>query len=495
MIFWIIAALLTVGAVAMLVSALVRPGRSHPVGDGDSELQIYRDQLAEVDGDLERGVLGERDAVAVRREAARRLLERAGQTATAAASEPASGPAPAPVGKGTRFLALGLCVIVPTAAIAVYLWRGSPELPGMPLAGRDQVPIETLVERVDLPIIVERLFQAPTAEARLELTVALAQALTRLPEPDPDGWLIVGREFLAAGRIEEGLLALGVAHRAADEGRADIAATLGAALVWSQSGVVTPQARAILTTAMALDPSRAEVKLLLGDAHLQAGEREEALALWRGLVADAPAQAPWLPAVRERIAAVEGAAVEEATVAGPRRPDVAMQDSAPTGDAQAEGPPLPEGAAALAALPPQARSEAVRGMVEGLEARLRDDPNNPEGWLMLARSFQVLGEDARARAALSEAAAHLPDDRDILAAYAGSLTDSDGLGDEAVAVYLRILEIDPDDPEALWRLAAHAVRTGDESAARDRLQHLLSVLGPDSPQRPAAEALYDQLPP
>ena len=491
MIFWVIAALLTAGAVAMVASALVRPVRHQPRGEGDSELQVYRDQLAAVDGDLERGVLGEPDAESVRREAARRLLERAGQTAAA--------PAPMAVGKGTRHLALALCVIVPISAIALYLWRGSPELPGMPLAARDQVPVETLVERVDIPVIVERLARAPTAEARLEMTVTLAQALTSLPQPDPDGWLIVGREFLAAGRIEEGLLALRVAHRAADEGRADIAATLGAALVWSQSGTVTPEARGILVTALALDPATPEVRLLLGDAHLQAGERDEALALWRDLVASAPPQAPWLTAVRERIAAVEAQGEGRA---GPRRP------GAPTdGDGRAQDPQLPDGAAALAALPPQARSEAIHAMVEGLKARLQDDPNDPEGWLMLARSFQVLGRNDRAREVLAEASRHLPGDRDVLAAYARSLMDTSApagsggdadagvLSTEAASVFERILEIDPDDPEALWRLAVHAARAGDVRVARDKLQRLLAGLDADSPQRPAAEALYGQLTP
>ena len=73
MIFWIVAGLITALCVAVLLRPLSREGEQR-AGRGEASLALYRDQLDEVEKDLERGVLGEAEADAARREIERRML-------------------------------------------------------------------------------------------------------------------------------------------------------------------------------------------------------------------------------------------------------------------------------------------------------------------------------------------------------------------------------------------------------------------------------------
>ena len=70
------------------------------------------------------------------------------------------------------------------------------------------------------------------------------------------------------------------------------------------------------------------------------------------------------------------------------------------------------------------RKAMVEGMVAGLAAKLEENPDNPEGWIMLVRSYSVLGNLDRARASYDRAAAYFEGDAAVLAqlqAEAGSV--------------------------------------------------------------------------
>ncbi|SFB86346.1 c-type cytochrome biogenesis protein CcmI [Tropicimonas isoalkanivorans] len=60
------------------------------------------------------------------------------------------------------------------------------------------------------------------------------------------------------------------------------------------------------------------------------------------------------------------------------------------------------------------RDDMIEGMVAGLAAKLEDAPNNPDGWIMLVRSYAVMGQDEKARDAISRAEAHFADSTPVL---------------------------------------------------------------------------------
>ncbi len=121
---WIVFAALTAAVIAGLLLPAVRKSAAAAPDDRNAfDRAVFRDQLAELDRDLERGVIGTAEAEAARNEIARRLI-----AASAAPEKPRSLGAPA--------LALAATLIVPIVALPLYLKSGSPGLPDVPLAAR-----------------------------------------------------------------------------------------------------------------------------------------------------------------------------------------------------------------------------------------------------------------------------------------------------------------------------------------------------------------------
>ncbi len=111
------------------------------------------------------------------------------------------------------------------------------------------------------------------------------------------------------------------------------------------------------------------------------------------------------------------------------------------------------------ALVPQAAGDSAHGitpaqveqMIEKLAARMKNAPDDAEGWVMLGRSYAALDRFSESAAAYAQAAALLPGDAQLLVDYADVLGMSQGrrLSGEPEKLVQRALSIDPDNPKAL----------------------------------------------
>jgi len=141
-----------------------------------------------------------------------------------------------------------------------------------------------------------------------------------------------------------------------------------------------------------------------------------------------------------------------------------------------------------ATLPPSAQSvpamtEAdIQGMVESLEARLAQNPDDLAGWLMLARSYRYFGQHKDAAVAFDRASPIIQTDPLALTEYAETLMRSSGTGFTTKATKLleRALDLDPREPFALTLAGTAAFQRGDNQAAIDYWQQLLEQLPPGS---------------
>ncbi|WP_354099034.1 c-type cytochrome biogenesis protein CcmI [Bradyrhizobium sp. S3.2.12] len=101
-------------------------------------------------------------------------------------------------------------------------------------------------------------------------------------------------------------------------------------------------------------------------------------------------------------------------VGAPSQPDMPIASRRTDGDftLAAVVPDVHAGQARadIAALSPEQRSDAIRGMVRGLAEKLSKNGNDPQGWLQLIRSYVVLGEREKAEAAVASARAQLAGD-------------------------------------------------------------------------------------
>ncbi|MDM0029761.1 c-type cytochrome biogenesis protein CcmI [Variovorax saccharolyticus] len=124
----------------------------------------------------------------------------------------------------------------------------------------------------------------------------------------------------------------------------------------------------------------------------------------------------------------------------------------------------------------------VERMVGGLAARLRSQPDDLEGWIVLARSYEYLKRYDDAVVAYQKAMALAPDQPLLLADYADALASArDGdLEGPAGAALDAALAIDPDHPKSLALSGMAAFKRGDLPLARQRWERVLALLPPDS---------------
>ncbi len=273
------------------------------------------------------------------------------------------------------------------------------------------------------------------------------------------------------------LLADARARVAAQPDDAEAQSALGEALTLEADGTVTPSAVAAFSRALALQPGDPRALYYLGLHEAQSGDSAAALKRWRDLVERSPADAPYLPALRAEIARL------------------ARASGAPAAPADSGGSAMPqptrEQQEAMAAMTPEQRQQTIRTMVEGLAARLQDNPQDRAGWLRLANAWKVLGESANAADAYARADALGPVDSRVLAdwaeAHVRGLKPGEAPPPGAVAVLKRLEQAEPRNGLALFYLGAADFAAGDRKAAAARWKTLLSMLPPDAPIRPLLE--------
>ncbi len=138
-------------------------------------------------------------------------------------------------------------------------------------------------------------------------------------------------------------------------------------------------------------------------------------------------------------------------------------------------------------LSPADRQQAIRGMVEGLDAKLRDNPGDRDGWLRLANARRVLGESDKAAAAYAKADALGPLDTRQLAdwaeAHVRQVPPGGAVPPAAVAVLQRLEKAEPTNGLALFYLGAADFAAGNKPEAARRWKALLAILPPDAPIR------------
>ncbi|HEX6865778.1 MAG TPA: tetratricopeptide repeat protein, partial [Caulobacteraceae bacterium] len=272
-------------------------------------------------------------------------------------------------------LALGLAAVIALAATGLYASMGRPDL-------------ESGLAKPGAPADVAQMIRQ------------LEQKMAETPG-DPEGWRMLGWSYHQTGRFADAAVAYGRAA-ALDPGNAEYLSAQGESLVQAADGTVTPAALGAFTAALAADPADPRARYFIGVHKDQQGKHAEAMDDWIALLKDAPPDAPWAAEVRDFVE----------RIAAERNIDLSRRLPA----AAAPGP-TPDQMAAAQQMPAGDRQAMIRGMVEGLDARLRDDPNDADGWVRLMRARMVLGETGKAAQAYADARKAFAGDAQQLAAF------------------------------------------------------------------------------
>lgn len=444
---WLGFAALALFALGILLWPLLRR-QGDAVDRKAHDIAVYRAQLAEVSEEQARGAISDAEANAATLEIQRRLLR------ADAAAEAGAGRA-----GGTIAGAIAVLLLVPVLGGGLYLALGRPDA-----ARISQEELRAQAEQA------ERL-RADTERMIAQLRERLAADPQRL-----DGWLLLGRSLLMTDRPEEAAEAFTRAIALAPDD-ADAYAFRAEALTLAADGSVTAEAQRDFHAVLERDPQHPGARYYLGLARLQGGDTRGAYDDWYALAADSPADAPWLDMVQARLREL-----------APRL-GIALAQAVPESKPAMQPTPGPsrEQVEAAQQMSAEDRNAMVRGMVERLAERLKDNPNDAEGWLRLARAREVLGEGDAARDALRRAVAAAPERVDARLALAFNLagptvTSRDPLPAEAAAEFGRVLDQAPNHPQALWFTGRAAYEAGDKTAAAAAWNRLLAQLPPDSPE-------------
>jgi cytochrome c-type biogenesis protein CcmH len=370
MTIWILLTVMIAMACAALAVALVRRQDEAPRRLGDSE--ALNRQLADIAAQAAAGALPAGTAETLRAETIRRFL--AEDTAPERRVRPLSKIA-------LSVAAVAVAGLVALSAAWLYAKLGRPDLAN-PLAAQlqpDQSPGDATNPAVQLAAQINAL-----------------EAKARHSPKDVETLKALGAVFMQAERYADAASAYGRAARLAP-GDGEAASAQGEALTRAAQGAVTPQAKAAFAAAVADDPTDPRARYFLAAYKDQQGDHAGAMADWIALIKSAPPGAPW--AAQVRAAVEQTAAQNHIDISGQLPPEPKGPASDPTVAAQ------------IRQMDPAAQKAMIASMVGRLDARLKANPKDPEGWINLMRARMVLGDGPAAASAYREALAGDPTDR------------------------------------------------------------------------------------
>ena len=396
--FWAVTFALTLAVTLLLVRALTKAQKA---GDDGAALKVYRDQLAEVDRDLARGVLSAPEAERLKTEVSRRLLD-----ADRARRD-------APLADGGRNPAIAALLILAAISVAVvgYLWLGAPNYPDLPYKQRLAMAEQDYLNRPDQTAAEAQATETPATDVDaefLDLMTKLRAAIEARPDDQTGLELLAKNEeklgnFKAARKAMEHLVALKGAGATPAEHL-----QLAQIMIMAAGGYVSPQAEQQLMATLQSDPTNPLARYYTGLMFAQNQRPDRTFALWEPLLREGPETAPWIEPIRANLPQLAEAA------------GIKYQPSAPM--AATKGPSAGDIAAA-SEMSDADRQAMIAGMVDQLQTRLTTEGGAPQEWAQLITALSVQGKTDAAKAALTAANT----------AYAGDATALATIADAASA--------------------------------------------------------------
>ncbi|WP_108483475.1 c-type cytochrome biogenesis protein CcmI [Oceaniglobus ichthyenteri] len=400
--FWAVAIGLAAGTAALIVLAMVGRGRGDTAPAAASDVQVYRDQLNEVERDVARGTLSEEEAKLVRTEVARRLID--ADRAAKVAGTPKDGP------KGATWVVAALsAVVVVGGGIATYMTLGAPGYPDLPLQARIEMSDEARANRPGQAVAeaeMARQAAIDTSQVDPQFLRMIEQLRLALADRQNDlrGHQLLARNEAALGNFTAAIAAQQrvIALKGSDATATDHA-DLGEYMILAAGGYVSPEAETALNRALSRDGKNGTARYYSGLLYAQTGRPDLAFQLWRALLETGPESAPWMEPIRAQMADI-------ADLAGVRY-DI-PEPKGPSADDIANAQEMTE----------EDRAEMIQGMVIGLADRLATQGGPPEDWARLIVAYGVLGDTQTAANIYREAKGVFSDDEQALAALATAAT-------------------------------------------------------------------------
>ena len=248
---------------------------------------------------------------------------------------------------------------------------------------------------------ISRTPQPSPDQMSMDSVTARLEAKLRQNQGDIGGWILLGRSYVALGQLQRAMT-LFEERIGENPNNIDLLLSYGETLTEFNQGNVSDKARALFEKASGLEPSNPRVEYNLALYDMQQDHPQRAYDRMTSVLENAPAGAPWLSQIEQR----RNAAAQRLNITV-TNPTMKM--------------PTNEQIKDVTAMSADDQNSFIRNMVNGLAEDLKENPDNLNGWLNLARSYGVLNEWQKSADAYKAAIQLSPEDDRIKRLYEDAL--------------------------------------------------------------------------
>jgi len=368
---WILGALACFIFIGLIARSIVTP-RDLDSGVASKDLLIYKDQLVEVEKDLEKGVLSKSESDAARIEVSRRILladkrsKLEKQTVSISQNH-------------NKLITFIILIFILAGSFSIYAFLGNPSLPDMPLQARLAEIKENRSQRISQEeaelLVPDEIIEAPSDY--LALVSKLRIAMKERPN-DIQGLRLLALHEFRLGKYRSARKAhLKIINVLGETATAKDLIDFAEVMIVATNGYVSPEAEFILRRGLEMKPNDGRARYYSGLSMAQSGRPDVTLRLWENLLNEGPDDAPWIPLIKEQIvdvARLVGVNLAQDQLPGPTSEQINSAETMSDID----------------------RKEMIQGMVSSLSNRLANEGGTVNEWARLIRALGVLGETANA---------------------------------------------------------------------------------------------------
>ena len=369
---WGIILATALGVCIALIWPLLRQTKTNmpPFNRKEYELHVYREQLKKIAQDYQEGLLTIDNAEIAQAEIHHKIL----QTDKLFTSQPTHKILDR---QAKSFLSISIVLFCFLGSVISYLQLGSPNLPGYNTT------------QIQNPVKASSQSNNDTTNALRKKISGLLKDLDNNPN-NIDHWVLLGDTLIAAGQYDGAEEAYQRAYKL-DSSDKEIGADYAEARILNNMGRVDQYTVSLLTSLLSESPRLPKALFYLGLGKAQSGKYGDALQHWVDVRALSPRSAPWLPMLQRQI--------DKISKKSGINPD-SIKPSISSATDTSNLTPLPkldlEQKEIISGMSEEAKLRMIYDMVKGLSERLKNNPDDLEGWARLIKSYQVLGEREKA---------------------------------------------------------------------------------------------------
>ena len=292
---WILGTLACLIFIGLIARSIVAP-RDLDLGVASKDLLIYKDQLVEVEKDIEKGVLSKSESDAARIEVSRRILlaDKRSKIEKQTSSNSQNH---------NKIITFIILIFILAGSLSIYAFLGNPRLPDMPLQTRLAEIKELRSQRISQEeaelLVPDEIIEAPSDY--LTLVSKLRDAMKERPN-DMQGLRLLALHEFRLGKYRSARKAhLKIINALGDTATAKDLIDFAEVMIVATNGYVSPEAEFILSRGLEMKPNDGRARYYSGLSMAQSGRPDVTLRLLENLLDEVPYDAPWVPLIKEQI--------------------------------------------------------------------------------------------------------------------------------------------------------------------------------------------------